>query len=152
MKTRIIMWVVSLVLIGSLNVVADEKADSSAVSKRADIKRLMEVTDVSNLGRQIMNRLVLTMRKGRSEVPWDNFMAEFDINEFIEMIIPIYDKHFTHEEIKQLIAFYESPIGKKMIKVQPQLMMDSMTAGEEWGKKLIKRVKEKLHEERYEKK
>ena len=99
-----------------------------------------------------MNRLVLTMRKGRSEVPWDDFMAEFDINEFIEMIIPIYEKHFTHEEIKQLIAFYESPIGKKMIKVQPQLMMDSMTAGEEWGKKLIKRVKEKLREEGYEKK
>ena len=46
----------------------------------------------------------------------------------------------------------ESPIGKKMIKVQPQLMMDSMTAGEEWGKKLIKRVKEKLHEEGSEKK
>ena len=110
MKTRIIMWVVSLVLIGALNIVADEKSDSAAVSKRADIKRLMEVTDVSNLGIQIMNRLVLTMKKGRSEVPWDDFMAEFDINEFIEMIIPIYEKHFTHEEIKQLIAFYESPI------------------------------------------
>ena len=151
MKTRIIMWVASLVLIGTLNVVAEEMPDPADVSKRADIKRLMEITDVRNLGRKIMNRLVLTMRKGRSSVPWDDFMAEFDVNEFIEMIIPIYDKHFTHEEIKQLIAFYESPIGKKMIKVQPQLMMDSMTAGEEWGKKLIKTVKEKLHEEGYEK-
>ncbi len=151
MKTRIIIWVASLVLTGALNVVAEEMPDPASVSKIADIKRLMEITDVRNLGRKIMNRLVLTMRKGRSAVPWDDFMAEFDVNEFIEMIIPIYDKHFTHEEIKQLIAFYESPIGKKMIKVQPQLMMDSMAAGEEWGKKLIKRVKEKLHEEGYEK-
>ena len=113
MKTRIIMWVASLVLIGTLNVVAEEMPDPANVSKRTDIKRLMEVTDVRNLGRQIMNRLVLTMRKGRSAVPWDDFMAEFDINEFIEIVIPIYDKHFTHEEIKQLIAFYESPYSTR---------------------------------------
>ena len=62
------------------------------------------------------------------------------------MIIPIYEKHFTHEELKQLIAFYESPIGKKLIKVQPQIMMESMAAGEEWGKKLVQKAMEKLRE------
>ena len=150
MKTRIIIWVASLVLIGALNVVADEKADSAAVSMRADIKRLMEITGAGNLSIQIMNRMMLTMRKGHKDVPeefWDNFMAEIDPNGLIEIIIPIYEKHLTHEDIKQLIAFYESPIGKKLIKVQPQIMMDSMTAGEEWGKKLVKKVKKKLREE-----
>ena len=59
MKTRIIIWVASLVLIGALNVVADEKADSAAVSMRADIKRLMEITGACNLSIQIMNRMML---------------------------------------------------------------------------------------------
>ena len=115
MKTRIIIWVASLILTGTLNVVAEEMSDPATVSKRADIKRLMEVTDVSSLGMQIMNRLILTMKQGRSEAHekfWDDFRAEFDINELVGMIIPIYEKHLTHEEIKQLIAFYESPIGK----------------------------------------
>lgn len=147
MKTRIIMWVASLVLIGTFNVFADEISDPASVSKSADIKRLMEVTDVGNLGRQIMNRLVLTMRKRRSKVPWDAFMAEFDMNEFIEMVIPIYERHFTHDEIEQLIAFYESPIGKKLIKVQPQIAIESMTAGQEWAKELIERIKARLPEE-----
>ena len=147
MKTRIIIWVASLVVTGTLNVVAEEMPDPAAVSKRADIKRLMEITDVRNLGIQIMNRIVHTMQKGRSEAPWDEFRAEFDINEFIEMAIPIYEKYLTHGEIKQLIAFYESPIGKKLIKVQPQMMMESMAVGEEWGKKLVMKIKKKLHEE-----
>jgi len=33
----------------------------------------------------------------------------------------LYDKYFTNEEIKGLIAFYESPIGKKTIQVLPAL-------------------------------
>lgn len=154
MKTRIIIWVVSLVLTGALNVVAEEMPDPAAVSKRADIKRLMEVTDVSSLGMQIMNQMILTMQKGRSEAHkkfWTDYLAEVDPNDLIEMIIPIYERHFTHEELKQLIAFYESPIGKKLIKVQPQIMMDSMAAGEEWGKKLVQRAMEKLREEGYHK-
>ncbi len=150
MKTRIIIWVASLALTGAFNVVAEEMPDPAAVSKRADIKRLMEITDVDNLSMQIMNRLILTMKQGRSEARekfWDDFKAEVNPNDLIEMIIPIYAKHFTHEEIKQLIAFHESPIGKKLIKVQPQIMMESMAAGEEWGKDLAKKIMKKLHEE-----
>lgn len=147
MKTRIIMWVASLVLIGTLNVVAEEMPDPADVSKRKDIKRLMELVETEKMGTQIMNHLRLTLTKRRSKVPWDAFMAEFDMNEFIEMVIPIYERHFTHDEIEQLIAFYESPIGKKMIKVQPQIVTESMTAGQEWAKRLIERIKARLPEE-----
>ncbi len=148
MKTRIIiMWMASLVLMGAFNIVADEKSDSSAVSMRADIKRLMEITEARKIGVQIMNHIKLILTKRGSKVPWDAFMAEFDMNEFIEMVIPIYEKHFTHDEIEQLIAFYESPIGKKLIKVQPQITIESMTAGQEWAKELIERIKARLPEE-----
>lgn len=147
MKTRIIMWVASLVLIGTLNVFADEKADSVEGPKRETIKRLLELVETKKMGTQLMNHIRLTLTKRRSKVPWDAFMAEFDMNEFIEMVIPIYERHFTHDEIEQLIAFYESPIGKKLIKVQPQITIESMTAGQEWAKVLIERIKARLPEE-----
>ena len=147
MKTRIIMWAVSLVFIGTLNVFADEKADSVEGSKRETIKRLLELMETEKMGTQLMNHIRLTLTKRGSKVPWDTFMAEFDMNEFIEMVIPIYERHFTHDEIEQLIAFYESPIGKKLIKVQPQITIESMTAGQEWAKELIERVKARLPEE-----
>ena len=38
----------------------------------------------------------------------------------------IYDKHFTHEEVKDLIAFYESPTGQKTLDKTPEITGDMM--------------------------
>ncbi len=155
MKTRIIMGVAAWVLMGVLNVSADEKPDSTAVSLRADIKRLMELTEAGKLGIQAMNHVIAKFRQGHSHTPekfWQYFKAKVDPNDIIELIIPIYEKHFTHEDIKQLIVFYESPIGKKLIKTQPQIFRESLDVGAEWAQKLGKQVIEKLREEGYYKK
>lgn len=39
----------------------------------------------------------------------------------------VYYKYFTEDEIKDMIAFYKSPTGKKSIEVMPKLFSDSMT-------------------------
>jgi uncharacterized protein len=38
----------------------------------------------------------------------------------------LYDKHFTEAELKDLIAFYKTPTGKKSLSVMPQLLAESM--------------------------
>ena len=40
---------------------------------------------------------------------------------YFPMIVSVYDTHFSDEELKQLIAFYESPIGKKAASVLPAI-------------------------------
>jgi hypothetical protein len=32
----------------------------------------------------------------------------------MDRVVPLYDKHYTHGEIRSLIQFYESPLGKKV--------------------------------------
>ena len=44
-----------------------------------------------------------------------------------EEMLALYDKHFTHQEIKDLIWFYESPTGKKIIEKSPELTKEIMT-------------------------
>ena len=39
---------------------------------------------------------------------------------------PLYARHFTVAEIKQMAAFYKTPVGKKMLAVTPQIMGESM--------------------------
>ena len=51
------------------------------------------------------------------------------IDEVMENSYPIYASHFTLDEIRQLTAFYKSPIGAKSIKVMPQVMNESMRSG-----------------------
>lgn len=43
-----------------------------------------------------------------------------------EEMLPLYDKHFTHQEIKDLIWFYESPTGKKILEKSPELTQEIM--------------------------
>ena len=45
----------------------------------------------------------------------------------------IYMAEFTHDEIKQLIAFYETPIGKKIASKSGALSQKGMGAGQAWG-------------------
>jgi len=40
---------------------------------------------------------------------------KYNIDEYINRLIPIIDKHFSTEELKELIKFYASDVGKKII-------------------------------------
>ncbi len=64
-----------------------------------------------------------------------------------EKVIPIYDRHLSHEEIRGLIQFYETPLGRRLVKVLPQIMQESMAAGEEWGTERILEVLREMAEE-----
>lgn len=47
--------------------------------------------------------------------------------ELLETIsLELYDKYFTEEELKDIVAFYRTPTGKKTIQVMPRLVADTM--------------------------
>jgi uncharacterized protein len=43
-----------------------------------------------------------------------------------QVYYPMYDRHFSEPELKDILAFYDSPTGKRTIQVMPQLMQESM--------------------------
>lgn len=45
-------------------------------------------------------------------------------------------KYYTHDDIKKMIEFYNSPIGKKIQEVTPKMTKEQMQAGQEWGMEL----------------
>ncbi|MBM4153021.1 MAG: DUF2059 domain-containing protein [Kiritimatiellaceae bacterium] len=131
--TRTIMIVISAVTL-CMSTYAE-----TSDAKRADIKRLMEVTGSGELATQMLNQMIPAFKQIYPMIPdefWNEFVAELNMDELIELCIPSYDKCFTHDEIKELLKFYETPIGKKMIQVQPQIMQECMMAGQMWGKQI----------------
>ncbi len=66
--------------------------------------------------------------------------------DLMDRIAHIYARHFTTDEMNRLIAFYETPVGRKFIRKMPEIMMESQKAGMEWGRsvaqELFKRAKE----------
>jgi hypothetical protein len=55
---------------------------------------------------------------------------------FLDMVIPIYAKHFNHTDIKGLLRFYQTDLGKKTIKIWPLILQESMTLAQDWSKSL----------------
>ena len=56
-------------------------------------------------------------------------VKNFPIDEAIDAIAPIYQRHFTHSDMQGLIEFYSSPTGQKFIRESPAITNDAMQAG-----------------------
>jgi len=52
------------------------------------------------------------------------------VDEILDATVPIYAHTFTVAEIEQISAFYQSPVGAKMLAVTPQLMSEGMQVGQ----------------------
>jgi hypothetical protein len=62
-------------------------------------------------------------------------------------VIRIYARSFTEQELKDLLAFYKSPLGKKVIDQEPKILDDSMGRASEWADKLAQEVVQKIRTE-----
>ncbi len=45
----------------------------------------------------------------------------------------IYKEEFTHDEVKDILAFYATPTGKKLAEKTGVLSQKGMAAGQQWG-------------------
>lgn len=152
---RIILIVVTLLTANVSFAQSNISADSTAALRDAfddDIYRLLELTGSAELGIQVMNQMIVAYKKAMPSIPdsfQEDFMKEVDEQALINLIIPIYKKYYTQEDLKAIIAFYETPVGKKSINVLPNITKDSMTAGQAWGLEIGTKVVNKLKEQGY---
>jgi uncharacterized protein len=125
---------------------------SQTTSKTEKIKTLLEVTGSGNLGVQAVTQMIAAFKENYSNIGdefWNEFAKEIKSEDLVNLIIPVYDKYYTEEDVDQMIAFYKTPVGKKLIEVLPKISQESMAVGQEWGKglgeKVVARMKEKGH-------
>ena len=142
-------------------------AEQASHEFQNDTMTLLQMTGAANLGLQMgtatTNQIIDLLRKQDPDIPQkavdaikdeiSKLFAE-EISTMLDAVVPIYAKHFSHEELKGLISFYKTTLGQKTIKVLPQIMNESMLAGQVWGKslepKLRKRLSERLKAEGFE--
>ncbi|WP_126970459.1 DUF2059 domain-containing protein [Gynurincola endophyticus] len=120
--------------------------------KSQKIKNLMVLTGAGDIGVQFVTNMVTNFKKTFPDVPvefWDELLKEMNSNEIIDQVVPIYAKYFSLKEIEALISFYETDLGKKLIRTMPLIIQDSYKVGEEWGEKIAERVVNRLIEKGY---
>jgi len=129
--------------------VGTARAQELDPSHRADIERLLEVTGAGKVGAQIANtvagQMIDALRTAQPNVPpraseiikdvlSTEFATAFDSPGGLHgTIVNMYAKHFTHEEIKGLLTFYATDLGRKAITEMPALAQEGAAAGQAWA-------------------
>jgi hypothetical protein len=67
--------------------------------------------------------------------------------EIVDATARFYASHFTEPELKQILAFYQSPVGQKMLASEPTALDESMAYAGSWGDNLSIEVMSKLRAE-----
>jgi Uncharacterized protein conserved in bacteria len=85
---------------------------------------------------------------------WDSFYEELlndAVNQMTEMLTPIYQKYLTQKELEDVLAFYESPAGKKISDVTPDITKEAVQVGQTWGASMVTKIQAKMKEKGYTK-
>jgi hypothetical protein len=148
------LLIISVLAIFSITAFSQDKA--------ADLKKLIKLMDSEKMIDNMMNSLVPALQQQTAgQIQGDS--AKQKMEQYIkfmmsevktmtirlvnEDMVQIYDKHFTQQEIKDLINFYESPTGKKMLAKTPEISSDLMNIMmakylPEFREKLMKKLNE----------
>jgi uncharacterized protein len=113
-------------------------------AKAADIRSLMDLVgarqmaqDVAAKGaQQLRENLVATLPASQQGQQFVNaFVADyhkkFNNDDVTSQLAGIYDKHFTDDEIKGLLQFYSSPLGRKFAKETPKIQAEVEAANQQ---------------------
>jgi len=117
--------------------------------KQADISRLLEITGSGPIATQSMDQMEKTIRpmvtdalppgEYRAKLVdlfFEKFRSKRDPANLMNLVIPIYEKYYSDEDIRGLIQLYQTPLGKKMLSTLPNVMAESQAAGTKWGEQI----------------
>ena len=122
--------------------------------------KLVRVTGAEKLARQMMHTLfpqitdmLVRARPDKKEeitrlmreVGKEMVSAE-SMTVFTDFIARIYAEEFTTDELRKILAFYNTPVGKKLISRMPAILMRSQQAGRAWGKQMARKAIERIRQ------
>lgn len=118
------------------NAITEEKTkDILVLFKAMDIGTSMS-KDMAEMGAEGIIKIEKSRHPDlpkKAELEISQFLYEAGIKFYSgknieQILLPIYDKYYTHDEIKALTTFFNSPIGKKYSAVNKPMTLDMMEA------------------------
>jgi hypothetical protein len=140
---RSALLLIACLLLGSVSFAQENPADAPA--SKADIEKYLDVLHTRDLMKTMMDAMSKQMHQmiaeqlkkdpamtpqaeGRVNKIMDDIIKTMPIDDLIDAMIPVYQKHFTKGNIDDLLAFYSTPTGQKLVKELPAISTEAMQA------------------------
>jgi uncharacterized protein len=141
---------------------AQQTAVVNAAPSKDDVLRVLDLMRVRAGMVQMVDGMKAAMKKGaeegfRRKLPaatpeqlakcnavTDVVFKDFPIDEMVDAMVPIYQKHLTKSDLDAIIGFYSSPVGQRLLKEQPAMMAEAMQAGQDIMLRKLPDIEERL--------
>ena len=122
-------------------------------------KQIIQIKGVDKLFDPLVRGVV---EKVKDQFMQTNFMWAADLNavaaqlekeyqpresELIDETARIYASHFNEGELRQILTFYQSPLGRKMVNEEPKALDESMANAGNFGDRLSEEIIDKFRAE-----
>ncbi len=145
------MKLTSLVLAGALGMSMSAAAQVTVsvapdAPSKQDVQKLFEVMASREQVRQMMQQFLAQMQSmtreqikkqhpemseqelARLDRQSEDLINRFPLDEMLNDMIPVYQRHFTKSDIAALTTFYSSPAGQKFLHEMPAVTGETMRA------------------------
>lgn len=126
-------------------------AASMDPAKDADIRALLELVgardqlqdSMRQSAEQYREKLLGSVPKNEKGQAFVNtaisgYEKRYDVDRVNEQLVALYDKHYTDEEIRNLLQFYGSPLGQKVAAESPKIFREIQEATRAEAAKAVK--------------
>jgi hypothetical protein len=139
---RLSLAIVSLLCTSSIALAQQSTADAPA--SKEDVQKYLGVMHSREMMTQMIDAMAKPMHemvhqqyeKNKDKLPadfearmnkvMDDTMKSFPWDEILDSMVPVYQKHFTKDDIDHLVAFYSTPTGQKVLKELPAITAEAM--------------------------
>ena len=140
---------------GNPGVAVQAEVPDKDVPDKAEVLKFLDLMHARAQMVQTMAGMAKQMRQGaeaafKQKVPdatpeqlqkldkiFDNLFSDLPVDDIIDAIVPIYQKHLTKADLNAVVAFYSTSAGQKILKEMPAILSESMQAGGEIGQKMF---------------
>ncbi len=136
------------------------QADELTPGKRTQIKTLLELTGIKAIPEQIANNTVQSWAPGIKQldpkfpdkgfaIARDGFLAGLNAKVdtpggLIEQVTLVYHNTFSGPEIADLLKFYQSPVGKKLLTSQAKVNGETFQTAMKWADSLSADIDQRI--------
>ena len=153
------VFVTLALLVGAKPVFAQAPAARPSPAALLIAKQIVELKGAKGLYQPLVRGVI---QKVKNQFMQTNFMYAKDlneiannlerdytprVNELLDASARIYASYFTEAELKDILTFYQSPVGRKLLVEEPKALDQSMANAGDWGDKLSDEVIAKMRDE-----
>jgi uncharacterized protein len=141
-----------------------QQNDADAPASKPDIERYLDAMHSRDMTKNMMATMATQTQKmihdlvtrqpnlppdfeARMDKTMNDYWSDVPVDDIIDAMIPVYQKHLTKGDVDVLVAFYSGPTGQKVLKEMPAITSESMQAASGIVQKMVAKAMQRVDDE-----